>query len=77
MIFSKLSRPDKESLSGLGGSLLVHWALAGPDWVISFTVSTLSRLLPDSPGAFLVIGVLLTSTSITTGLMSADPGHMV
>ena len=41
MIFGKLSRPDKESLSGPGGSLLAHWALASPGWVISFTVSTL------------------------------------
>ena len=77
MIFSKSSRPDKKSLSDPGDSLLMYWALISPDWVILFTVSTLSRLLLDSSEAFFIISVLLASTPVTTGLMMADSGHMI
>ena len=77
MVFGKLSRPGKKSLSGPGGSLLVYWALVSPGWVFLFTVSTLSRLLLDSSETFFIISVLLISTSVTTDLMMTDSDHMI
>ena len=55
---------------------MADWALASPGWVISFAIGTPGRLLLDSPGAFLIIVVLLASTPTTAGFMAADPGHM-
>ena len=55
---------------------MVDWALASPDWMVFFAIDTSDRLLLDSPGTFLIIGVLLASTPTTAGFMAADPGHM-
>ena len=44
--------------------------------MIFFTVSTLDRSLLDLSETFLVISVLLTSTSVTTDLVMTDPDHM-
>ena len=54
----------------------MNWALTSPDWVIFFAIDTSGRLLLDSPEAFLIIVVLLTSTSITADFMMADLSHM-
>ena len=44
--------------------------------MISFAIGTSGRLLLDLSETFLIIVVLLTSTSITAGFMTADLGHM-
>ena len=44
--------------------------------MIFFAIDTSGRLLLDLPGTFLIIIVLLTSTSTTADFMTADPGHM-
>ena len=76
MVSHELNGLSEECLPGLGSSFLADWTLSSPSWVISFAVGALCRLLLGSPGEFLVIGMFLTSTPPTTGLMAADPGHM-
>ena len=71
-----MDRPGEKCLPGPGSSLLMDWTLASSDWVVSFAIGTPGRLLLDSPRAFLVIGVFLTSTPPAAGLVAADPGHM-
>ena len=77
MIFCKLSRLGEEFFLGLSSSLLTDWTLANPGWVILFAVDASCRLPLGLPGAFLVIGVFLTSTPFIVGLVVADPGHMI
>ena len=71
-----MGRPDEKCLPGLGGRCLPHWTPASPGWMILFAIGTSGRLLLNSPGAFLIIDVLLTSAPTTAGLMAANPGHM-